>query len=240
VLSAPIYWKGKLTIILLFLYSSFQEPLWRKVEVRPLDPDPRKASSPSSCLNILLSCIIHTSDLVNPCAHSMAYRRKIFLTSKEPVYQALFVENESFDHVLISPRMVADHMPDQVLAALEKVHCLLTNYFSRACRSCYFPEVHLNNCYTFFGFGWTACLLTTWVFRLWGSWRFHPRAEMVWDFPRALLKHLPPNCIVATWLWILFCAWLDCFGCYWLYIPVSLTLINRTEMQKGFFVFVLE
>ncbi|XP_037087617.1 diacylglycerol lipase-alpha-like, partial [Pollicipes pollicipes] len=39
----------------------------------------------------------------------------------EPVYQAIWVENDSFDEVLISPVMIQDHMPDKVLQALEKV-----------------------------------------------------------------------------------------------------------------------
>lgn len=37
-----------------------------------------------------------------------------------PVYQALWANNTDFDEVLISPVMIQDHMPDQVLAALEK------------------------------------------------------------------------------------------------------------------------
>ena len=39
----------------------------------------------------------------------------------EPVYQAIWVENDSFDEVLISPVMIQDHMPDKVLQALQKV-----------------------------------------------------------------------------------------------------------------------
>ncbi|KAF0309047.1 Sn1-specific diacylglycerol lipase alpha [Amphibalanus amphitrite] len=38
----------------------------------------------------------------------------------EPVYQAIWVENDSFDEVLISPVMIQDHMPDKVLQALQK------------------------------------------------------------------------------------------------------------------------
>ena len=39
----------------------------------------------------------------------------------EPVFQAIWADNKSFDEVLISKRMVQDHMPDKVLEALEKV-----------------------------------------------------------------------------------------------------------------------
>ena len=41
--------------------------------------------------------------------------------SPKPVYQAIWAENTDFDEVLISPTMVNDHMPDNVLDALEKV-----------------------------------------------------------------------------------------------------------------------
>ena len=41
--------------------------------------------------------------------------------SVKPVYQAIWADNKSFDEVLISKRMVQDHMPDKVLEALEKV-----------------------------------------------------------------------------------------------------------------------
>ncbi|CAD7091657.1 unnamed protein product [Hermetia illucens] len=43
------------------------------------------------------------------------------LTKHEPVYQAIWAENTDFDEVLISPVMLQDHMPDKVLAALNKV-----------------------------------------------------------------------------------------------------------------------
>lgn len=43
------------------------------------------------------------------------------LKTHEPVYQAIWVDNIDFDEVLISPAMIQDHMPDTVLAALEKV-----------------------------------------------------------------------------------------------------------------------
>ena len=39
----------------------------------------------------------------------------------DPVYQAIWADNRSFDEVLISKRMVQDHMPDKVLEALDKV-----------------------------------------------------------------------------------------------------------------------
>lgn len=37
------------------------------------------------------------------------------------MYQAIYVDNLDFDEVLISPAMIQDHMPDTVLAALNKV-----------------------------------------------------------------------------------------------------------------------
>lgn len=40
---------------------------------------------------------------------------------REPVYQAVWVDNTDFDEVLISPGMIQDHMPDKVLEALNKV-----------------------------------------------------------------------------------------------------------------------
>ena len=39
----------------------------------------------------------------------------------DPIYKAIWADNKSFDEVLISKRMVQDHMPDNVLGALEKV-----------------------------------------------------------------------------------------------------------------------
>ena len=36
-------------------------------------------------------------------------------------YQAVWADNKDFDSVLISKRMLQDHMPDTVLDALEKV-----------------------------------------------------------------------------------------------------------------------
>ena len=38
-----------------------------------------------------------------------------------PVFKAIWADHRSFDEVLISKRMVQDHMPDNVLRALEKV-----------------------------------------------------------------------------------------------------------------------
>ncbi|XP_059617634.1 diacylglycerol lipase-alpha isoform X2 [Phlebotomus argentipes] len=43
------------------------------------------------------------------------------LKKREPVYQAIWAKNTDFDEVLISPVMFKDHMPDKVLAALNKV-----------------------------------------------------------------------------------------------------------------------
>ncbi|XP_047740268.1 diacylglycerol lipase-alpha isoform X2 [Hyalella azteca] len=41
--------------------------------------------------------------------------------SGKPVYQAVWVDNEDFGEVIISPCMIQDHMPDKVLEALELV-----------------------------------------------------------------------------------------------------------------------
>ena len=39
----------------------------------------------------------------------------------DPIYKAIWADNKSFDEVLISKRMVQDHMPDNVLDALTQV-----------------------------------------------------------------------------------------------------------------------
>ncbi|KAK3098738.1 hypothetical protein FSP39_022580 [Pinctada imbricata] len=39
----------------------------------------------------------------------------------KPVYQAIWADNCAFDQVLVSPTMINDHMPDNVMDALEKV-----------------------------------------------------------------------------------------------------------------------
>ena len=44
----------------------------------------------------------------------------------EPVYRAIWADNLGFDQVLISKRMVQDHMPDKVLEGLEKVRFIST------------------------------------------------------------------------------------------------------------------
>ena len=38
-----------------------------------------------------------------------------------PIWKAIWADNTSFDEVLISKRMVQDHMPDNVLLALTQV-----------------------------------------------------------------------------------------------------------------------
>lgn len=48
-------------------------------------------------------------------------KRQRWMRTPKPVYQAVWRDNEDFDEVLISPCMIQDHMPDQVLKALEKV-----------------------------------------------------------------------------------------------------------------------
>ena len=41
--------------------------------------------------------------------------------SSEAIYQAIWASNGDFDEVLVSPTMINDHMPDNVLESLEKV-----------------------------------------------------------------------------------------------------------------------
>ena len=48
--------------------------------------------------------------------------------SNEPVFQAIWADNTSFDEVIVSPTMINDHMPDNVMDALEKVK--KNKYFS--------------------------------------------------------------------------------------------------------------
>lgn len=55
------------------------------------------------------------------------------LKTHEPVYQAIWVDNIDFDEVLISPAMIQDHMPDTVLAALEKVSRKLFKFTRMQC-----------------------------------------------------------------------------------------------------------
>ena len=47
--------------------------------------------------------------------------------SEEPTYEAVLADKHDFNEVLISPTMINDHWPDNVLDALEKVgiHSLL-------------------------------------------------------------------------------------------------------------------
>ena len=40
-------------------------------------------------------------------------------------YQGVWADNKDFDSVLISKRMLQDHMPDNVLDALEKVSMIM-------------------------------------------------------------------------------------------------------------------
>ena len=47
--------------------------------------------------------------------------RSLCCGSKEPVYQAIWADNSDFQEVLVSPTMVNDHMPDNVMEALQKV-----------------------------------------------------------------------------------------------------------------------
>lgn len=43
-----------------------------------------------------------------------------------PIWKAIWADNTSFDEVLISKRMVQDHMPDNVLLALTQVSTYYT------------------------------------------------------------------------------------------------------------------
>ncbi|XP_014295582.1 diacylglycerol lipase-alpha isoform X1 [Microplitis demolitor] len=54
-------------------------------------------------------------------------RWRQLLRKREPVYQALWAEPGDFDEVLISPVMIQDHMPDNMLKALNKVSFQLRN-----------------------------------------------------------------------------------------------------------------
>lgn len=58
--------------------------------------------------------------MVNKTKINISLHRQV-LKPHEPVYQAIWVDNMDFDEVLISPAMIQDHMPDTVLAALNKV-----------------------------------------------------------------------------------------------------------------------
>lgn len=64
--------------------------------------------------------------------HFSSFKCRQVLKTHEPVYQAIWVDNIDFDEVLISPAMIQDHMPDTVLAALNKVSNLFTSNVSYA------------------------------------------------------------------------------------------------------------
>lgn len=53
--------------------------------------------------------------------HVCSNTRNSLNNSRETTFRALWCDNKDFDEVLISPVMVQDHMPDQVLLALNKV-----------------------------------------------------------------------------------------------------------------------
>ena len=42
--------------------------------------------------------------------------------SEEPTYEAIWADKCDFNEVLISPTMINDHWPDNVLDALQKVY----------------------------------------------------------------------------------------------------------------------
>ena len=60
---------------------------------------------------------------MHECSRFFFISLSIFLSRKrvDPTFKAIWADNKSFDEVLISKRMVQDHMPDNVLAALTKV-----------------------------------------------------------------------------------------------------------------------
>lgn len=61
-----------------------------------------------------------------------SFKSRQVLKTHEPVYQAIWVDNIDFDEVLISPAMIQDHMPDTVLAALNKVSVILDDHLFAA------------------------------------------------------------------------------------------------------------
>ena len=56
--------------------------------------------------------------------------------SEEPTYEAIWADNKDFNEVVISPTMVNDHMPDNVLDALEKVRLSYSTIGSRGAPVC--------------------------------------------------------------------------------------------------------
>lgn len=64
--------------------------------------------------------LVFFGNIINPLYLFLRQCRQV-LKTHEPVYQAIWVDNADFDEVLISPAMIQDHMPDTVLAALNKV-----------------------------------------------------------------------------------------------------------------------
>ena len=63
---------------------------------------------------------VHNTDFYMKYFHAL--RKSLgCCESRQPVYQAIWANNNAFDEVLVSPSMINDHMPDYVLEALEKV-----------------------------------------------------------------------------------------------------------------------
>lgn len=69
------------------------------------------------------------------------------LRGAQPIFKAIMSANESFDEVLISKRMVQDHMPDNVLDALEKASSCgtLKIFQSSSIKSLIFQMLEQNN-----------------------------------------------------------------------------------------------
>ena len=51
---------------------------------------------------------------------------RVCCRSEEPTYEAIWADKRDFNQVVISPTMINDHRPDNVLDALEKVRPTFT------------------------------------------------------------------------------------------------------------------
>ena len=57
--------------------------------------------------------------------HIVRHHHQPRRTGEVAAYQGVWADNKDFDSVLISKRMLQDHMPDNVLDALEKVSMIM-------------------------------------------------------------------------------------------------------------------
>ena len=60
-------------------------------------------------------------------------RSRLCCGSEEPTYEAIWADKKDFNEVLISPTMINDHFPDNVLDALQKVHTAHTHTHAHTC-----------------------------------------------------------------------------------------------------------